>query len=204
LQDATRLATGGQDKKLRIFDLGRPEGGAAATFELPDKVRKVVWLPDGRRVVVGTDDGFVRLYDAASGAVVVQKDLGSGGVMDVELSNDASVLTVAAGATVAVLATDSLETRHKHTLPTVVEGASLHPVHKRHFIAGGTDVWVRMFDVVTGAELVCHKGHHGTVHCVRFAPGGDLYASGADDATIRLWKYEEAGPAGAKGGAGGP
>ena len=41
-------------------------------------------------------------------------------------------------------------------------GASLHPNGKR-FIAGGSDLWVRVFDYETGNELECHKGHHGPV-----------------------------------------
>jgi len=41
-------------------------------------------------------------------------------------------------------------------------GASLHPNGTR-FIAGGSDLWVRVFDYETGNELECHKGHHGPV-----------------------------------------
>jgi serine-threonine kinase receptor-associated protein len=110
--------------------------------------------------------------------------------MDLELSpNVGDILTVCAGDKVTFLDTATLLPIKSFPMPMHFReegGASLHP-DRQLFIAGGSDLWVRVFDYNTGAELECHKGHHGPVRCLRYAPEGGSYATGSEDGTVRIW-----------------
>lgn len=64
---STQIVTGDQLKKMRIFDLARPDADprfltAAGSDSAHEKtVKSVVWLPDGRQIVSGGEDGVIRL-----------------------------------------------------------------------------------------------------------------------------------------------
>jgi serine-threonine kinase receptor-associated protein len=100
------------------------------------------------------------------------------------------ILCVASGNTVQFYDAKSFNLLQSHTMPIHFHeegGVSLHPSGNR-FIAGGSDTWVRVFDRFSGAEIECHKGHHGPVRCLRYAPDGQTFATGSEDGTIRIWE----------------
>ena len=204
-KDSRRLVTGARDKLLRVFDIEADDAPALEVAH-PAGVNKVMSLGDGNLVLTGCDDGGLRIWDTRSSELTQHVSLGNSGVADMELSADGNVLAVAAGSAVHFFDTSKEGQANlvkKHTTKLPVEAVSLHPDMSR-FLTGGTDLWIYSWNYDTLEQIDCKKGHHGPVHCLRYSPSGNSFSSGADDATLRLWKpYEEEEKEGGGGGGGG-
>jgi serine-threonine kinase receptor-associated protein len=192
---ATQIVTGDQEKKIRIFDLNRPD--AEPRFLTPQgkdfahekTVKSVVWLPDSKTIVSGGEDGAIQWWDLRTNEPVFSLNFDAP-VTSLELSAPTStlVLTYANDVSFHPVVPNSSPS-HTLTLPHAPSSASLHPTMGDRFVAGSMgDPWVRVYGLEDGEERELYKGHHGPVHCVMYSPDGEMYASGSEDGTIRLWQ----------------
>ncbi|KAJ9140927.1 hypothetical protein P3X46_031517 [Hevea brasiliensis] len=186
--DTRLLLTGGVEKVLRIFDLSRPDAPPREVDKSPGSVRTVAWLHSDQTILSScTDMGGVRLWDVRSGKIVQTLETKSS-VTSAEVSQDGRYITTCDGSMVTFWDANHFGLVKSYNMPCTVESASLEPKYGNKFIVGGEDMWIHVYDFHTGDEIVCNKGHHGPVHCVRFSPGGESYASGSEDGTIRIWQ----------------
>ena len=83
--------------------------------------------------------------------------------------------------------------------------ASFHP-SAREFVCGGLDFRIYKYNYETGVVLgslngspsplferssvvvETYKGHFGPIHSMSYSPDGEVYASGSEDGTLRLWQ----------------
>ncbi|KAK4357736.1 hypothetical protein RND71_023346 [Anisodus tanguticus] len=163
-RDTNFLLTGGVEKVLRIYDMNRPDAP-------PQEVAKTQ----------------AQLWDVRTGDIVRTLETKSA-VTSAEVSQDGRYITTCDGFSVKFWDANHFGLVKSYNMPCTVESASLEPKYGFKFVVGGEDMWIRVFDFHTGEELACNKGHHGPVHCVRFAPTGESYASGSEDGTIRIWQ----------------
>jgi serine-threonine kinase receptor-associated protein len=185
----TRLVTGGAEKLVRLYDLCRPEAEPVVFNIDVDRIRKCMWTRDNRGVLVSyLDRPGVDLLDLASGNVVMSvPGSGNGPMSSMELTYDQEYLVTAESDTVSVWGAGTLGLLKQQKIEDFeVEAASYFPQKKR-LVAGGSDMWVHVYDFESGKLIENGRGHHGPVHCIRFAPDGETFASGSEDGTIRLW-----------------
>jgi len=180
------IVTGGQDKILRIWDAAR--GTMKMQLEgHKDTVRQVLFMKNSDNIVLsGGADQVIRMWDLRSGQQVGNA-FAKSSVASLELSPDSRVLTSAAGKEVTFWDAATLVPIKMYTVNVELNSASLNPSSTK-FVAGGVDFYVHVYDYATGQETEVNKGHHGPVHCVRFAPDGETYCSGSEDGTVRLWQ----------------
>ena len=143
--DATRLYTGGAEKKLRIFDLARPDAPGQELTDHAQTISQVLTTSDENLIVTGAAEKDIRIWDRRTGAVA-QRLATSGDVRYAQTTLDGSVLSVATGGKeVSFYNTANMQRIKSFTMPREIDTVSYDPVHQRF---------------ITVSRARANRGHH--------------------------------------------
>jgi serine-threonine kinase receptor-associated protein len=216
------LATGGMEKKLRIFDLSRTSTsaqihadgsngvGASPQVDPPSyeigagehqgAIKSIIWSRDPNIVITAADDKKIRWWDLRSRSCIATYEIeGIPGSCELNSGlhgHPEGIISVAAGKNLYFF--DGGRPGHliKHIrTDREVASVALNGDAKRFVTGCPNDTWVHLWDFETERELETGRGHHGPVWTTCFSPDGRIYATGSEDGTIKLWKFAE-GPYG--------
>ena len=151
-------------------------------------VNSVAFSPAGQRIVSGSDDKTVRVWEAGSGAEMHCLRGHAQDVASVAFSPDGQrIVSGSVDKTVRVWeAGAGAELRCLRGHEDMTTSVAFSPDSQR-IVSGSKDNTVRIWDAGSGAELHCLRGHKDSVHSVAFSPDGQRIVSGSMDETVRVW-----------------
>jgi len=152
---------------------------------------------EGNYIATGSSDNTVMVWDVAEGERLLTLRGHHSRIWDLSSTNNHDRLLSASGdSTVKIWNTSSLENETEkgneepvHTYTGHdgdIYSVEYHP-RQTHFVTGGYDKTLQLFDTVTGQVVKKFTGHTSAVSRALFNPHGNLIVSGSKDCTIRFW-----------------
>jgi WD40 repeat protein/tetratricopeptide (TPR) repeat protein len=185
--DGTILATGSDDKSIRLWD-GKSGAPLKTLAGHKAQVRHVAFSRDGTSLASGSFDNTIRLWDPKTGDLRETLD-DTAGVYFVAYSKDGKRL-VAASAESSPRVWNVPERTPLWKLEGHAGRAWAVAMSPRDDLiaSAGTDRLVKIWKADSGEIVHTLAGHRAPVGSVAFSPNGRIVASaGGHDGTARLW-----------------
>ncbi len=153
-----------------------------------DSVNSIKYFSTGRKLISGSSDRTVRIWDIRRGKQLKKLEGHGDYVMSVDITKD-NIFIASASWDGSI---NIWKTNLKEPLLTIEGGFSyinsvaFSPTD-RIIAAGGTDKKVFLFDYELGEIFKTFEGHTDAINSVAFSPDGKLLASGSNDTTVIIW-----------------
>lgn len=180
-----KIATGCADGIVRLFDAGSLDA-EPTTFSHPENANvKAAYFLDTNAMITASETVIMKWDLRAPSTPFLTREIP--GLNFLEYTHR-HTLVAAHEKSITFVDTTSLEIKESFNTGDDVACASLSPDGKR--VATGSKLKAKEF-TLDGTEVEAHRGHHGPVFHIRWAPDGNTFASGAEDSMVRIWPSHE-------------
>ena len=194
--DGKLAATGNEDGTVIIWEA---QTGKKLTTLVghQEGITQIDFSPDGTRLASSSWDHTAIIFDVASGKELLTLHFNDDlcghnqSATTLAYSPDGKQIVTGCGSGESAILDATGEKLFDVSLPTGVDGESVNgsaysPDGKLVAVAGKLGT-IRIWDALTGKQLLNLRGHTGAVHQITFSPDGKLLASASNDGTARLW-----------------
>ena len=151
-------------------------------------VNSVAYSPDGTKIISGSVDRTIKIWDANTGQCLKTLVGHSSDVNSVAYSPDGKrIISGSYDKTIRIWDVNTgecIKTLEGHS--NVVSSVAFSPDGTK-IISGSWDNTVKIWDANTGECLKTLKGHSWAVYSVAYSPDGKRIISGSDDNTVKIW-----------------
>jgi WD40 repeat protein len=198
--DQQFLISGSSDRTIKLWELAT--GTCVHTFTgkrslwsnagHTDRIRAVVFHPDGQTVLSGSDDGTIKQWNLNSGELIDTFPDQGWGVTALTSSRDGQLLISGGGDRLISLwdlATATLiETLDKHR--DQISALVLEPNGQR-LLSASYDKMIRLWNLQTAQPLNTLRGHTDRISAIAVSSDWLTLVSGSWDKTLKIWDLTE-------------
>lgn len=151
-------------------------------------VISATFTPDGKWIVTASADATARIWEAASGRLILELKNPTGVIISAAFSPDSKqIVTAGEDKTVRVwdAASGSMVLELKGHNDTV-NSATFSPDGKQ-IVTAGVDKIVKVWDVASKRMVLELKGHTEVINSAAFSPDGKQIITASEDKTTRIW-----------------
>ena len=183
------VASGSLDATIRIWNIKRRQLAVNPLKGHNNSISAIAYSPDGTRLISGSDDKTVRIWNSETGQLLSTLSGHSSDVNSVAYSFDGSrIVSGSDDKTIIVWDAQSGQiVCGSFNAADSVKSVCFSPDGKQ-ILSGSWDNTVRVWDSLTGRSLFPpFIGHTSYVNSICFFPCKRCFATGSRDGTIRIW-----------------
>jgi WD40 repeat protein len=188
--DGKRLAEGGADRAIRVFDVAARKQQLAIE-DHADWVMDVAWLPDGSKLVSASRDKTSKVFDAKSGESLITFNGHGEPVYGVAVAPDGKT-AITSGRDKSLRRWNIADAKEVHRIDGFGDEVfRVRVTADGRIFSCSADRTARLHSLASGKLLRMFTGHSDWVYAVAYNDATKRLATGSFNGEVRVWNVDD-------------